>query len=499
MNSKHVAVPIVAAACLLLAGCSAAAPVAPTRTSPAATLPAVTATATWAAAAYPAPDLAKRPLVWFGPLPPLKVHEKRPFTGSLDFMQLFQPDAQWPKAAGRVQVFKLFGEWVSESATGGELKQVFDDLRRRGIAVDVDEGPLTATTECGQAVEGFAGIREGQHIAQRVKAAGGTIDLIDMDEPFVDASLYDGPNACHWSTEVVAERVYSYVQAMHLEFPNAIIGTSEPYWKGMKPQDLENYIEAYRRASGAYFPFFHLDLDYSIPNWPQVARELEDYCRARGIAFGIYYVGNWSDASDEAWLSTAGERVKTYELQYGGRPDHVIFQSWNDRPDYSLPETTPYTFTNFVNAYMEDKPGLGVRTSGLGANLAFGKKVTASRFGTGFEPGLAVDGNTETWWGAAAPPQQWVMLDLGAPMTVAEIRLVASQSPAGETLHRLFVKGSGTGNELILVQEFAGTTSDAQLLVYKPPQPMEGIQYIRVETLKSPSWVAWREIQVIGG
>jgi hypothetical protein len=449
--------------------------------------------------ARPTPDLSARPLIWFGPLPPLRLHAGRPFTGSLDFMQLFQPNAPWQKAAARVHVFKLFGEWVSESASDAELKQVFADLQRRGMAADVDEGPLTATSECGEGVEGFAGIQEGIRISRHVKAAGGTIDLIDMDEPFAFASLYDGSNACHWSAEKVADRVYSYVQAMHREFPDALIGTSEPFWQGMQPEDLENYIEAYHEVSGSYFPFLHFDPDYSRPDWSEAAKQLEDFCRERGIAFGIYYVGNWSDPSDEAWLGLAGERVKIYELEHGGRPDHAIFQSWNDRPDYSLPETQPYTFTNIVNTYVEDKAALGLRTSGPGANLAFGKTVKASRFGAGFEPDKAVDGNTETWWGATAPPPQWVTVDLGEPMTVAEIHLIVSQYPEGQTLHRLRLKGSGTGGEFILAQEFAGTTTDGQVLVYKPPAPMQDIQFIRVETLQSPSWVAWREIQVIGG
>jgi hypothetical protein len=484
-------------AALIAAACSPGpTPTATTTAPPPSAAPAPTATLT--PTPYPTPDLSPRPLVWFGPLPPLPVNAGRPFTGSLDFMDLFSPDAAWQTAAKHVQVFKLFGEWVAYHATDGELRQVFSDLARRGIAADVDEGPLTASAECGSGVEGFAGVQEGTLIAGRVKAAGGRIDLIDMDEPFVDASIYDGPNACHWSAQQVAQGVYEYVQTMHKLIPDAIIGTSEPFWMGMQVEDLENYIEAYRQVSGSYFPFFHLDLDYSIADWPQVAKELEAYCRERGIDFGIYYVGNWNDPTDEAWLAQAGERVKTYELEYGGRPDHVIFQSWNDHPDYSLPETKPNTFTNFVDQYFEDKSALGVRTSGLGADLAFGKQVKASRSGAGFEPGRAVDGNPETWWGASAPPPQWIEIDLGAPSTVASIRLTISQSPEGTTDHRLLVKGPDTGG-FVLVHEFKQTTADLEVLTYAPAAPLLNIQYIRVETVASPSWVAWREIEVIAG
>ena len=50
----------------------------------------------------------------------------------------------------------------------------------------------------------------------------------------------------------------------------------------------------------------------------------------------------------------------------------------------------------------------------------------------------------------------------------------------------------------MLAHEFSGQTTDLDELVYKPDPPLEGIQFIRIETLKSPSGVAWREIEVIG-
>src|SRR5512143_1923262 len=167
MTHKSALVLPLVTLCVLLVSCGPPKPGAPTASIQTAPAP-PTPTAEPRPSAYPTPDLSRRPLVWFGPLPPLRIHEGRPFTGSLDFMQLFQTDAPWEKAAARVQVFKLFGEWVSESASDAELKQVFANLRRRGIAVNVDAGPLTPSSDCGQAVEGFAGVQEGLRIARRV-------------------------------------------------------------------------------------------------------------------------------------------------------------------------------------------------------------------------------------------------------------------------------------------------------------------------------------------
>ena len=82
-------------------------------------------------------------------------------------MSLFEPDAAWQEAANHIQVFKLYGEWVAYDATEAELQQVVADLRRRGLALAVEAGPLDSPGDCGQAIEGFAGSEEGLRIARR--------------------------------------------------------------------------------------------------------------------------------------------------------------------------------------------------------------------------------------------------------------------------------------------------------------------------------------------
>jgi hypothetical protein len=132
-----------------------------------------------------------------------------------------------------------------------------------------------------------------------------------------------------------------------------------------------------------------------------------------------------------------------------------------------------------------------------GQNVARGKPASASRFGALHTPGMAVDGPFSTWWGAEASPPQWIEIDLQASYSVAGVRLVTSQSPTGATVHRVWGRGA-TGPERLL-HEFSGTTQDGQTLEYSPPALWTGIRYVRVETVSSPSWVSWREIEVIAG
>ena len=116
-------------------------------------------------------------------------------------------------------------------------------------------------------------------------------------------------------------------------------------------------------------------------------------------------------------------------------------------------------------------------------NLALGMTARASRSLPDQPPSGAVDGSTHQWWGAGAPAPQWIQVDLGKPSTIGLIRLVVTQSPAGDTLHEVWV---GTAvDQLYLLHIFEGYTVDGQVLEFKPDSPVENIRFIRVVTKKS--------------
>lgn len=122
--------------------------------------------------------------------------------------------------------------------------------------------------------------------------------------------------------------------------------------------------------------------------------------------------------------------------------------------------------------------------------------VTASSSLPDSPPSAVLDGNSETIWNSGAGPEQWIQIDLGAPSTLSTIRLVVSQFPAGETVHQIWV--GAEPNNLTLVHEFNGFTTDPDILEFTQTSPLTKIQFIKIITTQSPSWVAWREIEVIG-
>jgi hypothetical protein len=129
-------------------------------------------------------------------------------------------------------------------------------------------------------------------------------------------------------------------------------------------------------------------------------------------------------------------------------------------------------------------------------NIAFGKLTKSSGVaGPLYRGTQAIDLSVNTQWNAGGGPPAWIQIDLEQPFALAAIRLVVAQEPEGPTVHR--VLGRSEGGDFHLLHELRGTTRDGQVVEYAPAEPMSSIRYIRIETTASPSWVAWREIEVM--
>lgn len=129
-------------------------------------------------------------------------------------------------------------------------------------------------------------------------------------------------------------------------------------------------------------------------------------------------------------------------------------------------------------------------------NLAYQKPVTASAALSEETPDYAVDENAESQWGAGRDAPQWIEIDLEQPIDISEIRLLVAQWPEGATLHR--IRGRSAIGSFMELHTFNQLTAGGDWLIFAPEIPVEAIQVIRIDTLSSPSWVAWSEIQVYG-
>jgi WD40 repeat protein len=129
-------------------------------------------------------------------------------------------------------------------------------------------------------------------------------------------------------------------------------------------------------------------------------------------------------------------------------------------------------------------------------NLARGRPVTASLALLDNPAAFAVDGHRSLFWNSSYAPQ-WIEIDLGLPQTVREVSMVVAQTPDGVTDHVVLGRAHGFDRWRGL-GELVGYTHDRQVLTLIPKRPWRNVRYVRIETLKSPSWVAWKEIAVLG-
>jgi len=311
--------------------------------------------------------------IWFAPISPAAWNNN---IGSVDYLDLFTPGAEWTAASSRIQVFKLYPEMLSPIFAGSfsdaTLQQIFSYLNSQHIALAVEFPPLSPTASCGMGVEGF-GAELALPEATRIQQLGGNLQYIALDEPFYHASsLYNGPNGCQWTPAQIAANALQSVAQVRTVFPDVIVGDIEPVPSGSNWLSVYTAgIDAWTAAAGAPFAFFHFDINWG-DDWKPDVESLREALQQRSIPFGMIYNGWTSDSSNAQWMSDAENHYAEWEAQGGTIPSHVIFQSWYAYPDHVLPETDPTALTYLIDSYFRQRTQLSLNISG---SVASGRLV----------------------------------------------------------------------------------------------------------------------------
>lgn len=345
---------------MALAGCGTSSSPSLSRASPSGNPRTPSAATPRPTASLPA-RLGERPQIWFGPLDPWSWDRFDPGSGPHQFPELFPPDAPWQEVASGVHVFWLNNTWVESFASDAELRAAVEAIERRGMGIWTEAGPLTETATCNAAtLEGFGGAGPARATAQRLRDAGGALYVFGLEHGFDAASIYD--LACRMTPAAIAEDTARTVAAVRSVFPDVVVGSVET--ANLDIDLIGAWLQAYRDATGEELGYFHLDVNYNIPDWAARAVEIAQLVRSRGIEFGITYRGDDTDATDAEWLARARSRFIEYEVEHGGTVDHAVFQSWNRHPTRLLPETDPDSFTHLVGEYLLPRTSLTLEASG---------------------------------------------------------------------------------------------------------------------------------------
>lgn len=127
-------------------------------------------------------------------------------------------------------------------------------------------------------------------------------------------------------------------------------------------------------------------------------------------------------------------------------------------------------------------------------NIAYRKPTIAS---AQLNPASnAVDGEYSTDWNAGDQPPQDITIIFQGLAHIDSIALRTNQFPDGNTVHNVYALDEN--DDPTLVHTFSGFTEHAEWLEHTFDPYITGVAKLNVETVTSPSFVSWFEIEVFG-
>jgi hypothetical protein len=305
------------------------------------------------------PTMGRSEEIWLAAVDPY-TQAMRHWQASVDYMQLFKPDAPWQTVARRINVFKI-GPGFSSSGNQQELSTIVEELRHRGISLALEVGLLRLTPDCPKKDEAHIAPETLEMMLARLKSLGANPKYIAMDEPLHFGHYLKKPGVCGDSVADVAKQLVPNLELVKRYFPEALVGDIEPI--GISPQflsDIDLFTSEYEKAAKTPLAFLHADVF-----WSQHAMEnlvpLSRFLSARSIPFGIIYNAAHEAEADSAWAQSTEKHIAEVESRLGIRPDAAIFQTWVQYPSHVLPETQPATLTNIVLNYLRTPTDLTVQ------------------------------------------------------------------------------------------------------------------------------------------
>ncbi|MDR2972865.1 MAG: discoidin domain-containing protein [Bacteroidales bacterium] len=127
--------------------------------------------------------------------------------------------------------------------------------------------------------------------------------------------------------------------------------------------------------------------------------------------------------------------------------------------------------------------------------ISRGKPVTASRTYNPGSPKFVNDGDIETAWNAGAHAPQWIQIDLQNNYDISSIKLIPETDRRGNTVQKIFV--SEDLKDWKEIDRFEEELV-ARKAVIRNYTNLLNIRGVKIETVSSPTWIAWREIEIFG-
>jgi hypothetical protein len=298
--------------------------------------------------------------VWFGGMDPVVAADRegvgedpRGTYAANDFMDLFQPNAPWTRAASTIQVFQVSTQFLHRS-TEEQLSTVINDLRRRHIALGVSAEIMVddPAHPCGAGVPGHTSNTVWRTVVGRLARLGGKIDYVSFDGAvaFGHNNILKKNTACNYTIEDLVRNIAPQIELIKDAFPDVRFGDDEPV-NGLtigKMDDSLQFAKEFFRQTGVRLSFMTADIIWFEPTFRTQLVEWRRRLHEEGIIYGLYDNGSAVDKSDLEWTRHAIERYGIVTNDPAIKPDNYVIYSWMQHPARFLPETQPGTLTSVV-------------------------------------------------------------------------------------------------------------------------------------------------------
>ncbi len=282
--------------------------------------------------------------VWFGPI-------------KSDFLSDRSQDAAWANARKHIQVYKFYYQGIVDTPVP-ELKEKFRFLRENNIAVAVEWPAMTwQENGVGYKIEGFAPKGFSQQIVNKIKAAGGTLDYVAMDEVvfFGHKKALNQFSPQH-PIDKVATEVAANLKDVWAVFPNAKVGDVEPleqFGDGYL-QDMKTWLAEYKKATGRNLDFLHADVVWE-ENWKETLPNVMKVAKQNGTRFGVIFNATKGTGPDYYWMISARKNINSYMNSGISIPDDIVFQSWNRFPAKISEDSAPQSHASLVPYLIKER------------------------------------------------------------------------------------------------------------------------------------------------
>jgi hypothetical protein len=108
-------------------------------------------------------------------------------------------------------------------------------------------------------------------IARKIRAAGGELAYVTLDEPLFNSRYYKGSGECNDDIQVVAQRASAIMREYQKVFPDVQIGDTEPFPAITKQPNWQaeyrQWLEAFKQTFGQPIEFLNVDINWPEDNW----------------------------------------------------------------------------------------------------------------------------------------------------------------------------------------------------------------------------------------